>query len=339
MHRRAARSTSRTAYRRHSSSSAAASRAGRARFELRDASSVASSAGSPHGWRESATWSNPRAAATATAADLHRLGEAVRLSRAAKEFQHRRRSLFPTCAASSASISISEVVAGRVLRPVRTRVSAPDRREHICDRSVFSTPAAISTWYRLEQLRRPVVRRRRHLPRLHEQLDGIVAPRRTVPLDRVAQLLEQAAPPFPAAIQSAATGESIPEAAVQPHAQQPSRRPARRNGALPSPTRSPTSVAASTSASPPRRARCARRARVASPRPAVRRRQCAPRRLPAEGRSTARDPIDPPPSLPCASGAIPAATATTAPPLDPPGVREHPRVAADAVRLGLGARR
>src|SRR4029079_9627098 len=31
--------------------------------------------------------------------------------------------------------------------------------------------------------------------------------------------------------------------------------------------------------------------------------------------------IDPPPSLPCAAGASPAATAVAAPPLDPPGVR------------------
>ena len=31
--------------------------------------------------------------------------------------------------------------------------------------------------------------------------------------------------------------------------------------------------------------------------------------------------IDPPPSLPCATGTIPAATAAAAPPLDPPGVR------------------
>ena len=31
--------------------------------------------------------------------------------------------------------------------------------------------------------------------------------------------------------------------------------------------------------------------------------------------------IDPPPSLPWASGNMPAATAAAAPPLDPPGVR------------------
>ena len=31
--------------------------------------------------------------------------------------------------------------------------------------------------------------------------------------------------------------------------------------------------------------------------------------------------IEPPPSLPCAAGDMPAATATAAPPLDPPGVR------------------
>ena len=31
--------------------------------------------------------------------------------------------------------------------------------------------------------------------------------------------------------------------------------------------------------------------------------------------------IEPPPSLPCASGARPAATAAAAPPLEPPGVR------------------
>ena len=30
--------------------------------------------------------------------------------------------------------------------------------------------------------------------------------------------------------------------------------------------------------------------------------------------------IEPPPSLPCASGTIPAATAAAEPPLDPPGV-------------------
>ncbi len=32
--------------------------------------------------------------------------------------------------------------------------------------------------------------------------------------------------------------------------------------------------------------------------------------------------IEPPPSLPCATGTIPVATATADPPLDPPGVRE-----------------
>src|SRR3954452_1276275 len=32
--------------------------------------------------------------------------------------------------------------------------------------------------------------------------------------------------------------------------------------------------------------------------------------------------IEPPPSLPCAIGTIPAATAAADPPLDPPGVRE-----------------
>src|SRR6184192_245773 len=32
--------------------------------------------------------------------------------------------------------------------------------------------------------------------------------------------------------------------------------------------------------------------------------------------------IEPPPSLPCAAGASPAATAAAAPPLEPPGVRE-----------------
>src|SRR6266536_3421275 len=32
--------------------------------------------------------------------------------------------------------------------------------------------------------------------------------------------------------------------------------------------------------------------------------------------------IDPPPSLPCAAGAIPTATATAAPPLEPPGVSD-----------------
>ena len=33
--------------------------------------------------------------------------------------------------------------------------------------------------------------------------------------------------------------------------------------------------------------------------------------------------IEPPPSLPCASGTIPAATAAADPPLDPPGVRDR----------------
>ena len=33
--------------------------------------------------------------------------------------------------------------------------------------------------------------------------------------------------------------------------------------------------------------------------------------------------IEPPPSLPCASGSIPAATAAAEPPLDPPGVRSR----------------
>src|SRR5438477_12553402 len=32
--------------------------------------------------------------------------------------------------------------------------------------------------------------------------------------------------------------------------------------------------------------------------------------------------IEPPPSLPCATGASPAATAAAAPPLEPPGVRD-----------------
>jgi hypothetical protein len=33
--------------------------------------------------------------------------------------------------------------------------------------------------------------------------------------------------------------------------------------------------------------------------------------------------MEPPPSLPCANGTIPAATATAAPPLDPPASRER----------------
>lgn len=33
--------------------------------------------------------------------------------------------------------------------------------------------------------------------------------------------------------------------------------------------------------------------------------------------------IEPPPSLPCAAGTIPAATAAAAPPDDPPGVRSR----------------
>ena len=50
--------------------------------------------------------------------------------------------------------------------------------------------------------------------------------------------------------------------------------------------------------------------------------------------------IEPPPSLPWAAGARPAATAAAAPPLDPPGVASRvPRVTAGAVQLRLGHRR
>ena len=49
--------------------------------------------------------------------------------------------------------------------------------------------------------------------------------------------------------------------------------------------------------------------------------------------------IEPPPSLPCATGTIPAATAAAAPPLDPPGVRSSvPRVARRAEPPRLGRR-
>ena len=49
--------------------------------------------------------------------------------------------------------------------------------------------------------------------------------------------------------------------------------------------------------------------------------------------------IEPPPSLACATGTMPLATAAAEPPLEPPGrARRVPRVARRAVRLGLGRR-
>ena len=47
--------------------------------------------------------------------------------------------------------------------------------------------------------------------------------------------------------------------------------------------------------------------------------------------------IEPPPSLPCAKGTIPAATATAAPPLDPPASRDgsHGQRAGPAMSLSV----
>jgi hypothetical protein len=45
--------------------------------------------------------------------------------------------------------------------------------------------------------------------------------------------------------------------------------------------------------------------------------------IPTSPQTLAGMRMDPPPSLPCAAGASPAATAAAAPPLDPPAERER----------------